>query len=225
MSGGELYERAMSEPLTSALASSSLLPTPSSEESTPTDEYVSEMVAAGIQPHERLYLPNRKWHAQRTLSSVAPALLQTPSAADALGGHLSRGGDRKDELLLKGQVKELLPTPTTEPMTANGHARNLGKEAKLLPTPMHRDDRGTTRRLPTPRAHAIRSSRKAMVENQQWSAPSLEQAVELASGTLPREFKTWEEVPGSSGASTSQPSADGKPSPDQLPGQLTIEAA
>jgi hypothetical protein len=29
----------------------------------------------------------------------------------------------------------LLPTPTTEPMTGNGHARNLGKEVALLPTP------------------------------------------------------------------------------------------
>jgi hypothetical protein len=31
-----------------------------------------------------------------------------------------------------------------------------------------------------------------------WSAPSLAQAVELAQGILPREFKTWAEVPGSS---------------------------
>lgn len=186
MSGGELYERQMSAPLTSELDSSSLL--------------------------------------------------QTPSAADAMGGHLSRGGARSGELLLKGQVKALptprasrgasqtetvallptptahddgktpeahmamkqrmaggprqtitslgvlaradfkqlptptvgdskqarnstakrhkipptgihagdtltdavsllLPTPTTEPTTGNGHARNLGKEAKLLPTP------------------------------------------------------------------------------------------
>lgn len=29
----------------------------------------------------------------------------------------------------------LLPTPTTEPMTGNGDARNLGKEIALLPTP------------------------------------------------------------------------------------------
>ncbi len=29
----------------------------------------------------------------------------------------------------------LLPTPTTEPMTGNGHARHLGAEAKLLRTP------------------------------------------------------------------------------------------
>lgn len=34
-----------------------------------------------------------------------------------------------------GPVSSFLPTPTTEPMTGNGHARNLGKEAALLRTP------------------------------------------------------------------------------------------
>lgn len=33
----------------------------------------------------------------------------------------------------------LLPTPVTEPDTGNGHARNLGKEARLLPTPAVND--------------------------------------------------------------------------------------
>jgi hypothetical protein len=46
------------------------------------------------------------------MSPGSDSMLGTPSAADALGGHLSRGGDRSDELLLKGQVKALLPTPT-----------------------------------------------------------------------------------------------------------------
>jgi len=35
-----------------------------------------------------------------------------------------------------------------------------------------------------------------MVDNERWSAPSLEQAVELAGGDLPREFQSWDEVPG-----------------------------
>lgn len=34
---------------------------------------------------------------------------------------------------------QLLPTPTTEPHTGNGHARNLGKEVQLLPTPVAHD--------------------------------------------------------------------------------------
>lgn len=36
----------------------------------------------------------------------------------------------------------LLPTPTTQPATGNGHARNLGKEVQLLPTP--RSSRGAS---------------------------------------------------------------------------------
>ena len=34
---------------------------------------------------------------------------------------------------------QLMPTPTTQPDTGNGHARNLGKEARLLPTPKASD--------------------------------------------------------------------------------------
>jgi len=41
------------------------------------------------------------------------------------------------------ETLRLLPTPTTQPSTGNGHARNLGKEAKLLPTP--RSQNGETR--------------------------------------------------------------------------------
>lgn len=50
--------------------------------------------------------------------------------------------------------------------------------------------------LPTPRVSADRTSRQQMVDAKQWSAPSLAQAVELAQGILPREFKSWDEVPG-----------------------------
>lgn len=38
-------------------------------------------------------------------------LLPTPSVADGAGGHLTRGGDRSDELLLPGVAAQLLPTP------------------------------------------------------------------------------------------------------------------
>lgn len=44
-------------------------------------------------------------------------LLQTPSVADATGGHLTRGGKRSGELLLKGQVKAAYATPTAHPRT------------------------------------------------------------------------------------------------------------
>jgi DNA (cytosine-5)-methyltransferase 1 len=40
-------------------------------------------------------------------------LLPTPSVADGTGGHLTRGGDRSNEKLLPGIVRDLLPTPCT----------------------------------------------------------------------------------------------------------------
>jgi len=40
------------------------------------------------------------------------------------------------------QPATLLPTSVTDPASANGHARNLGREAKLLSTPQARDWKG-----------------------------------------------------------------------------------
>jgi hypothetical protein len=45
-------------------------------------------------------------------------LLPTPSAADALGGHLSRSGDRSNELLLPGIAKQLAGATTPQPSNA-----------------------------------------------------------------------------------------------------------
>ena len=47
---------------------------------------------------------------------------------------------------------QLIPTPTTQPDTGNGHARNLGKEARLLSTPGVADAEG---------GHATRSGDRA----------------------------------------------------------------
>ena len=64
-------------------------------------------------------------------------LLLTPRTSDANGaGAHGQGG-----LDLRTAVT-LLPTPTTQPDTGNGHARNLGKEVRLLPTPMATDGKG-----------------------------------------------------------------------------------
>lgn len=72
-------------------------------------------------------------------------LLPTPSAADGGGGHLSRSGDRSDELLLPGiarayQFGALLPTPTSR----DGKGRNQRGDAScltgaLLPRPAAAD--------------------------------------------------------------------------------------
>lgn len=65
-------------------------------------------------------------------------LLPTPIVSDGTGGPKSLDGAQFSPHLR--EIKQLLPTPTTEPDTGNGHARNLGKEVKkLLPTPTARD--------------------------------------------------------------------------------------
>ena len=79
---------------------------------------------------------------RKTITSlqVASKLWQTPSNADTLGGHLSRGGDRSDELLLRGQVKQW-PTPkATEAGSLNrspqgGPPQDLAISAKQWATP------------------------------------------------------------------------------------------
>lgn len=52
------------------------------------------------------------------LQTQVDRLMQTPSAADALGGHLNRGGARSGELLLKGQMREAGPAGNFGPYRA-----------------------------------------------------------------------------------------------------------
>lgn len=73
------------------------------------------------------------------LPGAASRMMPTPTAADANG---SRRLDADGEPLSAkngaslSDLPTLLPTPTTEPTTGNGHARNLGNEVGgLLPTP------------------------------------------------------------------------------------------
>lgn len=78
---------------------------------------------------------------------------QTPSVADVMGGHLSRSGERKNELLLRGQVKAEWATPQAHDATPGDPARvgrygtahggrNLNDEAAQWPTPASRDWKG-----------------------------------------------------------------------------------
>lgn len=48
----------------------------------------------------------------KSLAIEAQRLMPTPSAADGMGGHRTRSGDRSDELLLPGVALSLMPTPT-----------------------------------------------------------------------------------------------------------------
>src|SRR5207244_1055754 len=57
------------------------------------------------------------------------------------------------------------------------------------------DDGGGGRLLPTPRVAATRTGRHAATAPASRSGPSLEQATEIAGGTLPRELGFWAEAP------------------------------
>lgn len=70
--GGALFERG-TPALVTADPGCLLLPTPTAHESDPTEEYV-EAMREHFDPEARMYLPGRKWHAQRTLSRVASML-------------------------------------------------------------------------------------------------------------------------------------------------------
>lgn len=106
---GFAWELPTSGPPTDASESSSLLPTPSAYESTPTDEYSEEVREHLLDTHRRLYLPGRKWHSQRTLSRMAGALLPTPVVSDGRG--LTDGDSREGGASLR-ELEGLLPSPT-----------------------------------------------------------------------------------------------------------------
>lgn len=160
--------------------------------------------------------------APRTDGSACFALLGTPSAADAMGGHLSRGGSRSHELLLKGQVKALLPTPVAndDNKTAEAHlskkvASGAGEVITSL-TVMARQaaetGRWANKLLPTPTGDDA---------NNVTRAPGSFQYLSRTVHNLEAEAKR-----DPNGESTSPP-FDGGSTPGETPhhGQLTIEDA
>ena len=74
--------------------------------------------------------------------TVREQFWQTPTNADTLGGHLSRSGDRSDELLLKGQVRHWA-TPMAEDAGWRGSTAGYGlrDESRNWATPVARDYR------------------------------------------------------------------------------------
>jgi len=106
-----------------------LLPTPNAYESDPTEEYLEECREAGIDPEERLYLPGRKWHAQRTLSRIVPSLMPTPQASDGSGGRFDKAAAEND---------------WKRPSGARA-SKTLATAARLLPTPTEKDKDSTRR--------------------------------------------------------------------------------
>lgn len=61
-----------------------------------------------------------------TLTGAAKYFWQTPSVADGMGGHLTRGGNRNGEDLLPGQAKNW-PTPDTQNARDGSHRREEAK--------------------------------------------------------------------------------------------------
>lgn len=73
--------------------------------------------------------PNQRGSSGDLMLPSAVTLLPTPSVADGMGGHLTRSGDRSNELLLPGVAKalaieaqRLLPTPKTQMHTRTSKA-------------------------------------------------------------------------------------------------------
>ncbi|MEV0322060.1 DNA cytosine methyltransferase [Streptomyces sp. NPDC050658] len=82
----------------------------------------------------------------------------------------------------------LLPTPKASDGPHGGPNQRDAKGNYYLPG-------AVVHLLPTPRAAADRTSRRSAMARRSRSAPSLEQAIEIADGTLPRELRTWSEAP------------------------------
>ena len=186
---GFAYELPTSEHLTSESESSFLLPTPNAYESTPGPDYVGEVRENLDDPHKRLYLPGRKWHAQRTLSRIAPALLPTPSANDSTGAEGETRRRRQEERSTGGpalrDIQHLLPTPTVGDSRASGNRSLPTSKAKAGTTLTDALVREKKHLLPTPTVNDARNTGGPSQEKRR-SLPLTEIASDVNGGSTPR---------------------------------------
>ncbi len=86
-----------------------------------------------------------------------------------------------------------------EPLSETWPTSGIAVGGRLYPLPASAHHTAANEcsslQLPTPRAASGRTGRSAAVRRDSMSAPSLEQAIEIANGQLPREFQSWEELP------------------------------
>lgn len=150
---------------------SKLLPTPSAYESDPTEEYVEEVRANLDDPHSRLYLPGRKWHAQRTLSRMASTLLPTLPTPAATDGKGKDQPNREGGTSLR-ELNQLLPTPQKSDgergpdfARQRERAETHGSGGDDLLTTVTKIARGSEPMLPTPRRSDAKGPDKARPEN------------------------------------------------------------
>lgn len=130
---------------------------------------MSDTSGLSLQAPFAIYDPGSScWRtSQGTFLSGSDEFLGTwPRRGMCLGGRAYELPTSEHRMAGSASSSSLLPTPTTEPTTGNGHARNLGAEAKkLLPTPRTSDTNGPGKHgtggldlrtavtlLPTPRA-------------------------------------------------------------------------
>ena len=151
-----------------------LWPTPSAQESQPTAEMIEEMKASQKGTHERLYLPGRKWHTQRTLSRVVHTW-PTPDCQN----HRDGANLRKDNNLKKGgrhgvslhHAVAMWPTPKASP-SGPDYARagregsggdDLATAIAKCPTPSANDWKISSK--PGQRARQLTDSAQGIIEN------------------------------------------------------------
>lgn len=148
-----------------------------------------------------------------TLADEVEHLLPTPRATDGEKGDPNQRGSSGD-LMLPSAVMSLLPTPSAgnfndgesvESWKARrDREKTKGRNGNGIGTPLAM----AVKLLPTHRVSATRTSRSAALNSS--SSPSLDQAIELARGILPKEFNSWEEMPPSwIGVTTDPPSRGG----------------
>jgi hypothetical protein len=184
----------------------SLLPTPSA-----SNVNDGESIESWSARREREKAKSRNGNGFGLPLAMAVQLLSTPTANDSRNGRNAtanrsdtasghHSGTTLSDVVYEGA---LLPTPQahdseTTPKTPEQVAANLILPSAVMPL------------LPTPRVAATRTSRSAATRQDSLSGPSLEQAVEIARGELPREFTSWDELSASwHGDRTSPPSDAG----------------
>lgn len=140
------------------------------------------------------------------LLETGGTLMPTPRASD--GSHGGPGQrDSRGGLALPSAAHSLMPTPTTQPETGNGHARNLGREAKgLIPTP--RAQNGETRN------NNIRSrpaGEPQNIENALAVTVPQDQAQDVNWGPYLTAIRRWEQIVGRAAPAPTEPTGrDGR---------------
>lgn len=118
------------------------------------------------------------WELPADICGGDGSAFPTPTARDATRG--AGWGDQSGRPL--SEVIALLPTPRTSDTNGVGLHGTGGL-----------DLRTAVALLPTPRVSATRTGRGAILNSA--SSPSLDQALEIAQGVMPRELTAWDEAP------------------------------